>query len=90
MINIKVVENFKPYDLESKIVQNGVLRHQLCLTTEGYRRSFGIPKVGDVVDSNSCHKRSIQPSHESGDLWASLGVTMKVLEVSKSPWIQGF
>jgi hypothetical protein len=34
--------------------------------------------------------RSVRPSHEFGDLWAFLGVTMKVLEVPKRPWIQGF
>jgi hypothetical protein len=58
--------------------------------TEGYISSFGIPKVDDVVDWNSCHMRSVRPSHEFGNLWAFLGVTMKVLEVPKSPWIQGF
>jgi hypothetical protein len=47
-------------------------------------------KLGDVIDSNSCHMRSIRPSHEFEDLWAFLGVTMKVLEVPKSPWIQWF
>jgi hypothetical protein len=30
VINIKVVENFMPYDLESNIVQNGVLTRQIC------------------------------------------------------------
>jgi hypothetical protein len=34
--------------------------------------------------------RSIQPSHDFEDLWDFVGVTMKVLEVPKSPWIQGF
>jgi hypothetical protein len=29
VISIKVVGNFKTYDLESKIVQNGVLIHKL-------------------------------------------------------------
>jgi hypothetical protein len=58
--------------------------------TEGYRSRFGILKVGDVVDSNSYHMRSIRPNHEFGDSWAFLGDTMKVLEVPKSAWIQGF
>jgi hypothetical protein len=58
--------------------------------SEGYRSSFVIPKVGDVVDSNSCHMRSIRPSRDLEDLWTFVGVTMKVLEVPKSPWIQGF
>jgi hypothetical protein len=57
---------------------------------EGYRSSFVIPKVGDMVDSNSSHMRSIRPSHEFGDSWAFLGVTMKVIEVPKTPWNQGF
>jgi hypothetical protein len=34
--------------------------------------------------------KSIRPSHDFGDLWAFVGVTMKVLEVPKSLWIQGF
>jgi hypothetical protein len=55
-----------------------------------YGSSFGILKVGNVVDSNSCQMISIQPSHKFGYLWAFLGVIMKVLEVPKSPWIQGF
>jgi hypothetical protein len=87
VINMNVVGNFNPYDLESKIVQNGVQKLQFPPITEGYRSSFRILKVGDVVDSNSCHMRSIRPSHDVGDLWDFLGVTMKVLEVPKSPWI---
>jgi hypothetical protein len=34
--------------------------------------------------------RSIRPSHKFGYLWIFLGVTKKILEVPKSPWIQGF
>jgi hypothetical protein len=34
--------------------------------------------------------RSILPRHEFRDLCAFLGVTMKILEVPKTPWIQGF
>jgi hypothetical protein len=34
-----------------------------ALITEGYKSSFGISKIGDVVDSNSCHTRSIRLSH---------------------------
>jgi hypothetical protein len=56
---------------------------------EGYRSNFRIPKVDDMIDSNSCHMRSIRPSHNLGGLWAFVGVTMKVLEVPKSLWIQG-
>jgi hypothetical protein len=38
------------------------------LISEGYRSSFEIPKVSDVIDSNSCHMRSIRPSHDLGGL----------------------
>jgi hypothetical protein len=38
---------------------------------EGYKISFAILKVGDVFDSNSCHLRSINPSHDLRDLWGS-------------------
>jgi hypothetical protein len=34
--------------------------------------------------------RSIRTNQEFGGLWTFLGVTIKVLEVLKSPWIQGF
>jgi hypothetical protein len=33
--------------------------------------------------------RSVRPSHNIEDLWAFIGVTMKILEVPKSPW-KGF
>jgi hypothetical protein len=33
---------------------------------------------------------SIWQSHDLGDLWNFIGVTIKVLDVSKNPWIQGF
>jgi hypothetical protein len=67
-----------------------VIRASYTLISERYKSSWGIPKVGNVVDSNSCHMRSIRPSHDLGDLWTFIEVTMKVLEVPKSRWIQGF
>jgi hypothetical protein len=51
------------------------------------KRSFRSPKVGDMIDSNSFYIRSILLSHDLRDLWGLLGVTMKVLEELKSPWI---
>jgi hypothetical protein len=47
------------------------------------------PKVGDMIDSNSSHMRLIRLSHDLRALWGLVGVTMKVLEVLKSPWIIG-
>jgi hypothetical protein len=59
--------------------------------TEGYRSSFEILKVGDVIDDpNSCHMGSIRQSHDFGDLWAFVGFTIKVLEEPKNRWFQGF
>jgi hypothetical protein len=59
------------------------------LNIEGYRSSVGIQKVGDVIDSNSCHMRSIRLSHDLRDMWGLGQITIKVLEVPKSLWIKG-
>jgi hypothetical protein len=65
---MKIVGNFKPYNLESKSSKTESVCARYTMISEGYRSSFGIPKVGDVIDSNSCHMRSIRPSHDFGDL----------------------
>jgi hypothetical protein len=58
----------------------------------GYISSLGSPKVDDVIDSNSCHMRSVRPRHDLRDLWGLKGVIMKILEVPKSTcgvWFDG-
>jgi hypothetical protein len=42
-----------------------------------------------MIGSNYCHMKTIRTSHDLRDLWGFGGVTMKVLEVPKCPWIQG-
>jgi hypothetical protein len=54
---------------------------------EEYISSFGIPKVDDVIFTQTL--RSIRPSNDLRDLWGFRGVIMKVLEVPKCPLIQG-
>jgi hypothetical protein len=53
--------------IDIKIVQTEVDMRPVDSISEGYISSFGILKVGDVIDSNSCHMRSIRPSHDLKD-----------------------
>jgi hypothetical protein len=57
LINMKVVGNFKMYDLESKSSKKESGCSRKVPITEGYKSNFGILKVGDMVDSNSCHMK---------------------------------
>jgi hypothetical protein len=85
MFSMKVVGNFLLMLIDIKSSKT-VFRSDLGVPTiEGHKSSFRIPKVGDVIYSNSCHMRSFRPSHDLRDLWDIGGFTMKVLEVPKSP-----
>jgi hypothetical protein len=88
LFTIRVVGNFILMLIDVKFVQMEVVCDLDTPISKGYISSFGNPKVEDVVDSNSCHMRWIRPSHDLRNLWGIRGVTMKVLEVPKSPWIK--
>jgi hypothetical protein len=64
VVNYKVVENFKPNNLDILFVQNGQRMHPAEQNYCGGSCSLGTPKVGDVFDTNSFHTWIFRPSHE--------------------------
>ena len=89
VVNYKVVENFKPNNLDILFVQNGQRMHPAEQNYCGGSCSLGTPKVGDVFDTNSFHTWIFRPSHKLWGSWRTEGSPRKVLEVPKSPWIKG-
>jgi hypothetical protein len=59
VFNIKVVGIFLLMLIDIKFVQNIVKYNLGILIFEGYISSFRISKVGDVINSSSCHMRLI-------------------------------
>lgn len=57
--------------------------------TGGQISDYRITRIGDVIESNSYHIRLIRPSHDLGTSLGLRGVSRKVLQVHKSPWIKG-
>ena len=62
----KVVGNFHSFHLSPRTAQSEVRSSRNTRFTEGQLSDYGIPNVGDVIDSNSYQTWRIQPSHDFG------------------------
>ena len=80
--------NFHSFHLSPRTVQSEVRSSGNPRFTETQISDYGIPKVGDVIDSNSYQIWRIRPSHDFGTSLRILGVPRKILEVPKSHWIK--